>query len=92
MNIYLEIFGYIGTALIIVSMMMKSINKLRIFNISGAIISIIYSALIGAWPVVVLNACLTVVNTYHLITSFTKMGSQTKATGELCESENEQSA
>lgn len=76
MNIYLEIFGYIGTALIILSMMMKSINKLRIFNTSGAIISIIYSALVGAWPVVVLNACLTVINTYQLILSFVKKGKE----------------
>ena len=72
MNIYLEIFGYIGTALVIVSMMMKSINKLRIFNISGAIISMIYSAIISAWPVVVLNGCLIIINSYQLAVSLIK--------------------
>lgn len=66
MNILLEIFGYIGTALVITSMMMKSINKLRMFNISGAIISAIYSAIIQAWPVVLLNVALTVINVYQL--------------------------
>ena len=66
MNILLEVFGYIGTALVIISMMMKSINKLRLFNISGAIISAIYSAIIQAWPVVLLNVALTVINTYQL--------------------------
>ena len=66
MNILLEIFGYIGTALVIISMMMKSINKLRMFNISGAIISAIYSAIIQAWPVVLLNVALTVINVYQL--------------------------
>ena len=66
MNVLLEVFGYIGTALVIISMMMKSINKLRIFNISGAIISAIYSAIIQAWPVVLLNVALTVINTYQL--------------------------
>ena len=66
MTILLEVFGYIGTALVIISMMMKSINKLRIFNISGAIISAIYSAIIQAWPVVLLNVALTVINTYRL--------------------------
>ena len=69
MNIYLEIFGYMGTALIILSMMMKSINKLRIFNIAGSIISMIYSVIIGVWPTVLLNACLAVINGYHLISS-----------------------
>ena len=66
-NILLEIFGYIGTALIILSMTMKSINKLRMLNISGSVISVIYSLLISAWPTVILNVCLASINTYHLI-------------------------
>ena len=69
MNILLEIFGYIGTALIILSMTMKSMNKLRILNISGSIISVIYSVIIGVWPTVILNVCLATINTYHLIKS-----------------------
>ena len=67
MNIYLEIFGYIGTALIISSMMMKSINKLRILNISGSVISVIYSILSNTWPVVLLNGALIAVNVSQLI-------------------------
>ena len=67
MNIYLEIFGYIGTALIILSMMMKSINKLRLLNISGSVISVIYAVFSDTWPTVLLNACLIAINTYHLI-------------------------
>jgi hypothetical protein len=69
MNILLEIFGYIGTAFIIVSMTMKSINKLRIFNLVGSIISISYSLIIVAWPTVVLNVCLATINIFHLINS-----------------------
>lgn len=71
-KILLEIFGYIGTALIILSMTMKSLVKLRIFNISGAVISVIYSIIVKAWPVVLLNAALTVINSYHLISDFVK--------------------
>ena len=66
MNIYLEIFGYIGTILIIVSMMMKSIGKLRLFNIAGAIISAIYAIICQTWPVAVLNIVLTLINSYRL--------------------------
>ena len=62
MNIYLEIFGYIGTALVILSMMMTSVLKLRIFNMCGSLISLIYSACVSAWPVVVLNACMLCIN------------------------------
>ena len=67
MNIYLEILGYIGTALVIVSMMMTSVVRLRLFNIAGSIISIIYAALSGTWPIVVLNATLAVINSVQLV-------------------------
>ena len=70
MNVYLEIFGYIGTALVIVSMMMKSINRLRIFNIAGSVISTIYSIIAGAWPIVVMNVSLIAINSYHLIKAY----------------------
>jgi hypothetical protein len=70
MNIYLEIFGYIGTALVIISMTMKSMNKLRIVNICGAVISAIYSAIISAWPIVLLNVTLTAINSYHVIRTY----------------------
>lgn len=72
MNILLEIFGYIGTALIILSMMMRSINKLRILNLLGSVISVIYSLIIGAWPTVILNVCLTAINMYHIIRAHVK--------------------
>ena len=62
MNIYLEIFGYIGTALVIVSMMMTSVLKLRIINMCGGLISLIYAVCVNTWPVVVLNACLITIN------------------------------
>ena len=62
MNLYLEIFGYIGTALVIVSMMMTSVVTLRIINMCGGAISLIYSIFVNAWPVVVLNACLICIN------------------------------
>ena len=73
MNIYLEIFGYMGTALVIISMMMKSINKLRMMNMAGGAVSGIYSAIIGAWPIVVMNACIITINLYYLIRAYMKM-------------------
>lgn len=64
--IILEAFGYIGTALVIVSMLMTSIFKLRIINICGSVISAIYSAMVSAWPIVVMNACLVIINLYQI--------------------------
>lgn len=67
MNIYLEIFGYIGTALILLSMMMTSVEKLRWINMTGSLISMIYSIICGAWPVVWLNFGLIVIHIVQLI-------------------------
>ena len=71
-NYYLEAFGYLGTILVIVSMTMSNITKLRLFNISGAIISAIYSIIISAWPVVLLNVVLTIIHLYHLTKEYNK--------------------
>jgi hypothetical protein len=67
MNLYLEIFGYMGTALVIISMMMTSVLKLRIFNMCGGLITLIYSVCYQAWPVVLMNACIISINLYKII-------------------------
>lgn len=66
-NIYIEIFGYIGTILVVFSMVMTSINKLRILNIIGSIISAIYSMICNVWPVAIMNWCLVVINIVQLL-------------------------
>lgn len=67
MNIYLEIFGYIGTALVLISMLMTSVVKLRIFNAVGSLVSMIYAYMCNTWPVVFLNGSLLVINVVQLI-------------------------
>ncbi len=67
MNIYLEIFGYIGTALVLLSMMMTSVVKLRVVNMCGSLISMIYAIIVQTWPVVLLNLGLLIINGIQLI-------------------------
>lgn len=91
--IYLEIFGYIGTALVILSMMMSSVTYLRIFNISGSIISMTYSFISVAYPVAVLNLALIIINAAQLIRSFIskrtlyciKVGADNELLGIFCD-------
>lgn len=66
MNVYLEIFGYIGTALVLVSMAMTSITKLRVINLAGSVVSMIYAVFCSAWPVVLLNFGLALINIIKL--------------------------
>lgn len=67
MNIYLEIIGYAGTALVVISMMMTSVTKLRILNLCGSVLSGFYALCGGAYPVLLLNVCLVGINLFHLL-------------------------
>ena len=71
-TVFIEIFGYIGTALVVISMLMTSLNKLRIVNITGSIISLIYSLIISAYPIAIMNFCLIFINTFQLIKDYYK--------------------
>ncbi len=78
-NIYLEIFGYVGTALVIISMMMTSVFKLRVINVCGGAISAVYSVFYGAWAVVVMNICLIIINIFHIIRELRRRNRQSKS-------------
>ncbi len=66
-EILLEIFGYFGTALVLLSFLMHDIKWLRIFNMSGGLISLIYAIIKVTMPVVVLNVSLIIINAFQLI-------------------------
>lgn len=65
--VLLEAFGYIGTALVLLSMMMTSLSKLRIVNIAGSVVSMTYAAILNTWPVVFLNFGLIIINVIQLV-------------------------
>ena len=65
--IYLEIFGYVGMVLVLVSMMMTSVKWLRILNMSGAIICATYGILTNTWPTALLNIGLLIIQMVQLI-------------------------
>ena len=62
----LELFGYLGTALVLLSFIMHDIKWLRAINMAGGLISLIYALLVNTMPVVVLNASLICINAYQL--------------------------
>ena len=67
MNIRLELFGYLGMILILLSMMMNSVEKLRWLNLAGSVISMVYGALTHTWPTAILNFGLVVIHIVKLI-------------------------
>lgn len=66
LKIILEIVGYIGSAFVVVSMLMTSVVKLRLINATGSIISIVYAAIVHAYPLAIMNFCLVVINIVNL--------------------------
>lgn len=66
----LEIIGYIGSALVVISMMMTSVFKLRVVNITGSAIAFFYAMAVKAYPVAALNGFLIIVNVVKIVQFF----------------------
>lgn len=67
MNIWLEVFGYLGMALVLTSMAMTKVERLRWFNLAGSAVCLIYGALTNTWPTALLNLGLAIINIIQLI-------------------------
>lgn len=66
MNQWIEWVGYAASLLVAVSLTMRSVLRLRIFNLIGSLCFTVYGALIGAYPVALVNAAIVVINIYYL--------------------------
>jgi len=67
-----EIVGYAGSVLIALSLMMKNIVRLRKVNLFGASTFAIYGLLVDAYPVLVLNSFIALVDIYYLVDIYRK--------------------
>ena len=62
----IEMFGYLGSALVLISFLLTSVVKLRIVNTVGSVIFAIYALIIHSYPTAVMNFCLVAINLYYL--------------------------
>ena len=60
------VIGYLGSALVVASLAMRSILRLRIIGLAGAITFATYGYLIEAWPVVVTNGVIVLIHVHFL--------------------------
>ena len=63
----IELIGYLGSALVVVSMLMTSVVRLRIINLIGSAIFTVYALIIKSYPTAAMNLFLVGINVYHLI-------------------------
>ena len=66
MQVALEAVGWIGSAVVVWSMMQQRILRLRVYNLVGCVIQVAYNGVLGVWPVVALNVVLAVVQVINL--------------------------
>ena len=66
-DMVIELVGYIGSALVLVSFLMSSVIRLRVINTIGAVIYVIYAMIIHSYPTALMNVVLVGINIYYLV-------------------------
>ena len=61
-----ELIGYLGSILVAISLTMRSLLRLRIINLIGALFFTFYGILLGAYPVAFLNGLIVLIDLYYL--------------------------
>ncbi len=61
-----ELIGYVGSGLVVASLSMKSILRLRLIGLAGATVFCIYGILIAAYPIVITNLVIVGIHLYFL--------------------------
>jgi hypothetical protein len=62
----IEAVGYLGSALVITSLLMTRILRLRVISLMGSTAFLIYGLLIGSVPIVITNVVIMGINTTFL--------------------------
>lgn len=66
-ELIIELVGYFASVMVLVSLLMSSVVKLRIINSIGSAVYVVYALIIGSYPTALLNLGLVIVNIYFLI-------------------------
>lgn len=61
-------FGYAASVFIVLSFVLKDLQKIRLVNMIGCICFVVYGIFSGwLWPIIIPNALLCVIQGYHLL-------------------------
>ena len=69
---FLDLFGYVSSIVILISLTMSSIMKLRVINMTGSILFTIYGLMLHSVPTAFLNFGIVVINLYYLTKLYKK--------------------
>ena len=62
-----EFIGYIASIVVLISFLMKDLRKLRMLNLLGCFMFVMYGILLHySFPIILTNVCIIGINIYHL--------------------------
>lgn len=61
-----ELIGYLASALVVTSLAMTSVVRLRMFSLAGSFTFSVYGLLIGSVPIIITNASIACLNVWFL--------------------------
>jgi hypothetical protein len=65
-RIMLEVIGWLGSALVIVSLAQARVLRFRVLNLAGALLAVVYNVALAIWPFAAMNAIIAVIDLYWL--------------------------
>lgn len=66
MDVWIEVFGWIGSGLLIVSLLQSKMLVLRVINTIASAMLVLYNVLVETWPMVAMNAAVILINAWHI--------------------------
>jgi len=76
LDVIAQSVGWIGSALLVISLLQRRMKRLRIINSIAAAALVGYNLWIGSWPMVGMNLAVALVDVYFLVDGARHPGAQ----------------
>ena len=64
---WLDAVGWAGSALLVFSLLQARVLRFRVLNLVACLVLVIFNAMIGVWPMMVMNVVLAAINVYFIL-------------------------
>lgn len=67
MTVWLEVIGWVGSAVLVLSLAQARVLRFRLLNLVASVVLAGYNAALGVWPMVAMNSVIAVLDAYHVV-------------------------
>ena len=64
---WLDLFGWAGSALLIVSLLQARVLRFRVLNLTAGLMLVAFNAMLGVWPMVAMNLATSAINVWFIL-------------------------